>query len=442
MHSLSSRSVEGCSRLQHLLRTGAHVITFGEIAPPRHNHHRVPPTVIVGAGAAGLVAAIFAAARPPVVLIERTLDGGRKILISGGGRCNILPAALAPERFVTDSPSHLVRGMLRSWPLAKQREFFEQEVGIPLKLEAATAKLFPVSNRARDVRDGLVELARRRGVECRFNTSLTRLAPSAAGWRVETSAGAIDASAVVLATGGLSVAATGSDGLGMRLAAELGHVVHDTYPALTPLTCDPPKHAGLSGVSLPARLRAKSPGGSAEASGGFLFTHRGYSGPAVLDVSHVAVRSRSAIIRVAWTERTADDWLRDLTAAAGLVLTTVARHLPHRLAEHILTEAGVPRDRRAAELRRTERTKLVDALTAFVLPWNGDEGFTKAEVTGGGVALDEIDPRTLESRRHPGLFLCGEMLDAFGPIGGHNFAWAWATGRAAGLGAARSPERT
>jgi predicted Rossmann fold flavoprotein len=231
------------------------------------------------------------------------------------------------------------------------------------------------------------------------------------------------------------VPATGSDGLGIRVAAGLGHVVHETYPALTPLTCEPPRHAGLSGVSLPVRLRAKSPAGSAGSSGGFLFTHRGYSGPAVLDVSHVAVRSPQAILRVAWTELNTDDWLRELAAAAGLVLTTVARRLPHRLAEQLLTEAGVPHDRRAAELRRAERTKLVDALTAFVLPWNGDEGFKKAEVTGGGVALDEIDPRTLESRRHRGLFLCGEMLDAFGPIGGHNFAWAWSTGRAAGVGA-------
>jgi predicted flavoprotein YhiN len=101
----------------------------------------------------------------------------------------------------------------------------------------------------------------------------------------------------------------------------------------------------------------------------------------------------------------------------------------------LLEEAGVPADRRGSDLRRTERRALIERLTAYPLPWTGDEGFKKAEVTGGGIALEEVNPRTLESRRHPGLFLCGEILDAFGPIGGHNFAWAWATGRLAGIGA-------
>jgi predicted Rossmann fold flavoprotein len=404
------------------------------------------PTLVVGAGAAGLMAAIHAAATGPVVLIERTSDGGRKILISGGGRCNILPAALQPERFVTDSPAHLLRGMLRSWPLVAQREFFEQEVGIPLKLEEETGKLFPISDRARDVRDGLIDLARRRGVEIQFETSLAGLVPAPDGWRVDTAQGSIDARAVVIATGGLSVPATGSDGAGIRVAGSLGLRVHDTYPALTPLIANPAVHASLSGVSLDVRLRTKWRGKTSEATGGFLFTHRGYSGPSVLDVSHVAVRSRlrgyaapdSAVIRVCWSDLNAAAWERELGAAAGQVSTALGRHLPQRLAEQLLKEAGVPIDRRAAELRRAERTSLIDALTSFVLPWSGDEGYKKAEVTGGGVALDDVDARTLESRRHPGLFLCGEMLDAFGPIGGHNFAWAWATGRAAGLGAARA----
>jgi predicted Rossmann fold flavoprotein len=401
--------------------------------------------VVVGAGAAGVVAAIFASARSPVLVIERTSDGGRKILISGGGRCNILPTALEPDRFVTDSPAHLLRGMLRAWPLAAQREYFEREVGIPLTLEEETGKLFPVSGRARDVRDGLIELARQRGSQFQFDTSLTGLAPTSSGWRVETSRGEIDARAVVLATGGLSVPSTGSNGMGLQLAARLGHVVHDTYPALTPLLADSGAHASLSGLSLDVTLCATWRGRSTEASGGFLFTHRGYSGPSVLDLSHIAVRSgltgddpsHAAMFRIAWSSKDVDEWQRELTTSAGLVVTTVARHLPQRLAEQLLREAGIPPDRRAAELRRAERTALIEALTRFVLPWTGDEGYKKAEVTGGGIALDEVKPRTLESRRHPGLFLCGEMLDAFGPIGGHNFAWAWSTGRAAGVGAAR-----
>jgi predicted Rossmann fold flavoprotein len=405
----------------------------------------MPATVIVGAGAAGIAAAIFASERSCVTLVERTSDGGRKILISGGGRCNILPVALEPDRFVTESPPHLLRGMLRAWPLVAQREFFERDVGVPLMLEEETGKLFPVSGRARDVRDGLIELARRRGVQFQWDTSVTGLAPTSNGWSIETTRGAIDARAVVLATGGLSVPKTGSDGTGIRLATRLGHVLHDTYPALTPLIAEPAAHASLAGVSLNVRLRAKWRGKSAEASGGFLFTHRGYSGPSVLDLSHIAVRSRmngddpadAAVFRVAWSAKDAGEWQRELTTPAGLVVTTVARHLPHRLAVQLLKEAGIPSDREAAGLRRHERTALLEALTAFVLPSTGDEGYKKAEVTGGGVALDEVNPQTLESRHHAGLFLCGEMLDAFGPIGGHNFAWAWATGRAAGLGASR-----
>ena len=398
--------------------------------------------VIVGAGAAGLMAAIFASdGQQPVVLIERTSDGGRKILISGGGRCNILPAVLAPERFVTDSAPHLMRGLLRSWPLTAQRAFFERDLQQPLKLESETGKLFPVSDRARDVRDALLERARRGHVAVRFATTLTGLSPRAGGWVVETDRGALDAARVVLATGGLSVPSTGSDGDGLRIAAQLDHRVHEVYPALTPLTTEPRVHAALSGVSLNVRVRARSGRRSTEATGGFLFTHRGYSGPAVLDTSHVAVRScrpgsERAVVRVQWSTFDATAWEAALGSTAGLVVTAVSDHLPQRLALQLLAEAGVPADRRASALRRGERVALIERLASYPLPWTGDEGFKKAEVTGGGIALDEVDPRTLESRRHPGLFLCGEMLDAFGPIGGHNFAWAWATGRLAGIGAA------
>jgi predicted Rossmann fold flavoprotein len=403
--------------------------------------------VVVGAGAAGLLAAITAAERgADVLVLERTADGGRKILISGGGRCNVLPAAIAPERFVTDSKPHLMRGLLRSWPLAAQRSFFEDDLGVPLALEAESGKLFPVSNRARDVRDALIAAARRRGVQFRFQSAVTDLTPAPAGWTVRTQDAPLAASRVIVATGGLSVPLTGSDGTGLRILERLGHTVHPVYPALTPLLADPAVHAGLSGVSLRVRLRARAGRHVTETSGGFLFTHRGYSGPATLDVSHVAVRSRMAdgppaVIRVQWTTLDARGWTAAFGAAGGLVSSVVAAHLPQRLAEQLLHEAGVPADRRVTELRRGERTALVERLTSYELPWTGDEGFKKAEVTGGGVALDEIEPATLESRRHRGLFLCGELLDAFGPIGGHNFAWAWATGRQAGLGAARPAQQ-
>jgi hypothetical protein len=182
---------------------------------------------------------------------------------------------------------------------------------------------------------------------------------------------------------------------------------------------------------------------SATATGGFLFTHGGYSGPAVLDVSHVAVRSRGdhaspARILVRWTPLDDEQWVVALRPqGARTVLAALSVHLPNRLAVALIERAGVDPKRALSNLTRTERVRLIEALVRGVLPWDGDEGYKKAEVTGGGVSLSDIDPRTLESRRHPGLFLCGEMLDAFGPIGGYNFLWAWATGRAAGLAVAK-----
>lgn len=393
------------------------------------------PIAVIGAGAAGTVAAIFAAEGPgKVLLLERTRDGGRKILVSGGGRCNVLPSELAPARFVTESSPNTLRKMLLSWPLAEQRRFFEEEVGIPLALEEETGKLFPVSNQARDVRDGLLRLAARRGVETVFDATVEDLYPSDGAWVVRLpDAKVIRASAVILATGGLSLPGTGSDGTGFRIARRLGHTIHETYPALTPLTADPPRHKALAGISLEVALEAVK----FRTRGGFLFTHHGYSGPAVLDASHLAVRSKLPI-HVSWTPAGPEEWDRRLREGTGTVATPLRRALPDRLAEMLLAEAGIEPGRPLPQLRREERRRLIDLLTRYPLPWTGDEGYRKAEVTGGGVALNEVEPRTLQSRLHPGLFLCGEILDAFGPIGGHNFAWAWATGRAAGQGARNS----
>jgi predicted Rossmann fold flavoprotein len=404
----------------------------------------VRTVVIAGAGAAGLMAAVTAARRGArVIVLETTSDGGRKILISGGGRCNVLPSALEPDRFVSDSPRPLVRRLLRSWPLDGQRAFFEGDLAIPLKLESDSGKYFPVSDRARDIRDQLVTCAQRAGVEFRFDSRVTDLIRRADGWSVHTSSGPVESNGVIIATGGRSVPATGSDGAGFDLATRLGHTIHPTYPALTPLTCEPAPHADLSGISLNVRVRAKWQGKTTEAYGGFLFTHRGYSGPAVLDISHVPVRSRiaggdRASVRVRWCDLDANAWTVVFNDAAGLIVTAVSRQLPARLAERLLALAGVPLDRRGSMLSRAERLALIDRLTSYDLPWTGDEGYKKAEVTGGGIPLDEVDSRTLESRMAPGIFFCGEILDAFGPIGGHNFSWAWSTGKLAGDAAGRT----
>jgi len=407
------------------------------------------PIAVVGAGAAGLLAAITAAsAGRRVLLLERTRDGGRKILVSGGGRCNVLPSQLEPARFVTDSSPNTLRKMLLSWPLSEQRRFFEEEVGLDLVLEPETGKLFPASNSARQVRDGLVALARRRGVEIRFDVLVDALTPrpprSDTAWSIGLRGGGeILTASVIVATGGTSLPGTGSDGLGFEMVRSLGHTIHPTYPALTPLTAEPPRHAELAGVSLDVTITAPGPGKGFTTRGGFLFTHRGYSGPSVLDSSHLAVRSRlnggaRQPLLVQWTDLDPAAWDQALREGSGSVAGPLRRHLPDRLADALLAEADVDPARPIHQLRREERLRLVELLTRYPLPWTGDEGYRKAEVTGGGVALSEVDPRTLESRLRPGLFLCGEILDAFGPIGGHNFAWAWATGRAAGIGSARA----
>ncbi|HEX6163747.1 MAG TPA: aminoacetone oxidase family FAD-binding enzyme [Vicinamibacterales bacterium] len=405
-----------------------------------------PSVAVVGAGAAGLVAAAFAASRGArVTLVERTRDGGRKILISGGGRCNVLPSVLAPERFVTDSPPHLLRNMLRAWPLHEQRAFFENDLHVPLALEEESGKLFPRSNRAKDVRDALVEFARSQHVDIQFDTKLDDLTAGNGTFTLNTSKGELSVDRVIIATGGLSVPATGSDGTGLDIARRFGHRMIEPYPALTPLLGSDPTHAALAGVSLDVRLRAKMGSKVVETFGGFLFTHRGYSGPAVLDISHLTSRGRPPSVALAnegpailasWSRLDAGRWRNEL-GAPGSVSTILSRHLPARLAEYLIAEAGMPADRRTSSLKRSERLALIDLLTAYTLPWSGNEGYKKAEVTGGGVALEEVDPKTLESKRVAGLYLCGEMLDAFGPIGGHNFSWAWATGRSAGLAAGR-----
>jgi len=400
----------------------------------------MPSVVVVGAGAAGLVAAAFAAAAgAKVILLERTKDGGRKILISGGGRCNVLPSVLAPERFVTDSPPHLLRGMLRAWPLHEQRAFFERDLDIPLALEEESGKVFPRSNRARDIRDGLVTYARAKGAEIQFETTVTDLSHDETGFTIATSSGALRCDRIVLATGGLSVPATGSDGTGLSIAHKFGHAMVATYPALTPLLAKDDVHASLAGVSLNVRLRGKSGAKTIESFGGFLFTHRGYSGPSVLDISHLTARGQTPSIRAQWSTLTAADWIEALAprgiGEGGTISTVLARHIPARLAEQLMIDAGVLLDRRTTSFPRAERTRLIEMLTSYRLPWSGNEGYKKAEVTGGGVALSQIDSKTLESKKVPGLFMCGEMLDAFGPIGGHNFSWAWATGRAAGKSA-------
>ena len=402
--------------------------------------------VVIGAGAAGSMAAIFAAAKgADTTLLERTRDGGKKILISGGGRCNVLPMRVDESRFVTGSSPRSLRKILRTWPLAEQIAFFENDLRIPLAEEPEAQKLFPQSNKARDVRDGLLSYAKLHGAAVTTDTVVTGFEPRNGGWQVNReSQPPIECDAVIVATGGLSVPNTGSDGLGLRELARLGHTMNPVYAALTPVTAKETPFAELSGVSLRVTITARDDvnSRSATSTGGFLFTHHGYSGPSVLDVSHVVVRSRtesdgSARVTVQWTALDSADWEIALKPHGNRTVAGAIRaHLPDRLVSVLLKLADCDPARSLAELRRDERLRVIGVLVSCELPWSGDEGYRKAEVTGGGVDLAEVNPGTMQSRRHPGLYICGEVLDAFGPVGGYNFLWAWATGRLAGINAA------
>ncbi|MCX6028551.1 MAG: aminoacetone oxidase family FAD-binding enzyme [Chloroflexi bacterium] len=419
------------------------------------------PIVIIGAGAAGLMAALWAARGPrPVLVLEGSQHPGQKILISGGGRCNVLPSQAAAADFVTHGSSHALAKILRAWPLAEVRRFFEEDLGVPLRLETETGKLFPASERARTVLDALSKIPARgltavssRGATIRLGARVVGLAREGDGWLVRLASGeTVEASRVVLATGGLSVPATGSDGAGLRIAQALGHTLIPTYPALVPLTGSNPAHRGLAGVSLMVTLtvvaaqmhvggglaptQGDRKGSPLPVRGGFLFTHRGYSGPAVLNVSHIVVGamredSPQPTLFVQWCDLDTAAWDARLRVGTGLALPLLRDYLPERIAALLLAETNLT-EVNLAQLPRADRRRLVEALAHYPLPWTGHEGYKVAEITAGGVPLAQVNPATLESRIAPGLYLCGELLDAFGPIGGYNFLWAWVTGKIAG----------
>ncbi len=403
-----------------------------------------PPTdvVVVGAGAAGLLAAAFAArAGARVTVLEAAQRPGAKIRISGGGRCNVLPSRARLEDFWTTGSARALRNIVMSWPLPEVRAYFENGLGIPLADEAG-GKVFPRSGSSRQVADALLTDCARAGAVLRAGCRVAEVRPLTEGFAVRTADGdELRTPRLVIATGGLSLPKTGSDGAGYRFARALGHDVRPTRPALVPLLAADPEWAELAGVSLPVAARVEREGRSVEAcAGDFLFTHRGFSGPVILDLSRhfTGPESSPARLRISWAGLDAAAWDTVLRSDGRdrHVSALLRERLPDRLAGRLLARAGIPQDARTSRLPREPRKRLVRELADAVLGIAGDEGYRTAEVTGGGVPLAEVRPRTLESRLRPGLHFAGEVLDATGRLGGFNFLWAWVTGRTAGLGAA------
>jgi predicted Rossmann fold flavoprotein len=406
---------------------------------------------IVGAGAAGLAAALFAARRAPALRI-RCFDGARtigaKILVSGGSRCNVTNREVS-ERDFWGGSRRVVRSVLRAFPAARTAAFF-RELGVALH-EEEDGKLFPDSNRSRDVLDALVADAGRLGVAIATGERIDAVhRETGGGFAVETRGGRRHAArAVVLATGGRSLPKTGSDGGGYTLATRLGHGYVETTPALAPLLLDSVWHTRLAGVSHPAALTLRAAGEPpVRLEGSLLWTHFGASGPVVLNASRhwhrVVLEQRPIEVQVSLLPADAfeqcDAWLQEQQRLRprALLGTVLATRLPAAVADVWLEIAGCGAETTMAHLTRAARRGLAHALVATPLGVRDSRGYGYAEVTAGGVPLDEIDPATMESRCCPGLYLVGEILDVDGRLGGFNFQWAWSSAFVAGQAIART----
>jgi predicted Rossmann fold flavoprotein len=392
---------------------------------------------VVGAGAAGLMAAIWARRTAParsVVVLDGARTLGAKILVAGGGRCNVTHHTVDETAFAGSSRK-AIRQVLRRFDVPQTVAFF-RDLGVELKREA-TGKLFPTTDRARTVLDALLRAAGEAGVVIRHPWRVERIEP---GFVLHSADGrTLEAARVVLATGGKSLPRTGSDGFGYGLARALGHTVTArVFPGLVPLTL-PAGHflCALSGLSAPATLEVRTATGRLRAAftDSTLCTHFGLSGPAVLDVSRYFIDARlddpGARLLANWLPGVTSEGLDDALRGAAPARVLASR-LPERLARALCEAAGVAWSVRAHQLTRAARRALARTVTGLSLPVTGDRGFNFAEVTAGGVPLAELHLGTMSSRRCPGLALCGEICDVDGRIGGFNFQWAWASGYVAG----------
>jgi predicted Rossmann fold flavoprotein len=414
---------------------------------------------VIGGGAAGLTAAIFAAEAvrervgdgPPCIVV---LDGakklGAKILVSGGGRCNVTHALVRPQDFYGSQP--VIRNILAAFPEQAACRWFAS-LNVELKQED-TGKLFPTTDTARTVLNALLRRCQELGV-CLLPDHRVMDVQLAHGESVSTtprfviehSQGRLLARRVIMATGGRSLPKTGSDGAGWDIVRRLGHTVTETYPALVPLVLESSMfHADLSGLSQIVELHTVVGGKLTDRrTGSLLWTHFGISGPVVMDSSRfwtIASASGASVEMMCnfcpgEDFRQVDVWL--LKRAAEKPKLSIAKTLSQRFAERFAAAlcrwTGIDALRPIGQLPQAQRHGLVHGMVGFRLPVIRHRGWNYAEVTAGGVPLSEVDFRFMASRTVPGLYVIGEMLDCDGRIGGFNFQWAWATGYAAGRAA-------
>jgi predicted Rossmann fold flavoprotein len=415
---------------------------------PAIDADRCVDLAVIGAGAAGLTTAIFAARRAPsldVCCVDGARTLGAKILVSGGSRCNVTNRTVTERDFWGGSP-RVIRNVLRAYPAARAAEFFDQ-LGVAMHEEEG-GKLFPDTNRSRTVLDALLAEADRRAVMIRATSRVTALRRAGERFEIEI-AGArqLQARSVVLATGGRSLPRSGSDGFGYELARHLGHGYVETTPALAPLLLNGDLHAALSGVTVPASLSLQVNGDRrVRLQGPLLWTHFGASGPLVLNLSRHWHRARleggavtlSLSVLPDDTFEAAEEWLlaQERLRPRARVATLLATRLPAAMAEAWPRTVALDPGRTLAHVTRDERRRLVHALTAMPLDVRDSRGYNYAEVTAGGVPLEELEPATLQSRRCPGLYFAGEILDVDGRLGGFNFQWSWSSAWVAGNAAA------
>jgi predicted Rossmann fold flavoprotein len=413
--------------------------------------------VIAGAGAAGLMAGIFAAQTGVrTAVFEKNSKFGVKILMSGGTRCNITQdtdwRGIATK--FAGAQGRFLKFSLASFTPTDVRTWFAKE-GVDSLVES-TGKVFPESNRAIDVRDALVSAARAAGAELFNNSPIEGFFRRESGFAVRLPDREVTARTLIVTTGGQSFPGCGTTGEGYPWLTALSHHVVLPRPALVPVRVEDSWAKELSGVTIPdvrVHLRFGSPEGRQECKedvrdedrGSFLFTHKGCSGPVVLNVSRGVTdpaRNLPKFLSCDWLPDLGEDAIRESLLAANAsdrqVVTELANWLPKRLAGQLCASAGFAESTPLAGLGRKRANALIRQIKHCSLSIDGTLGFAKAEVTAGGIALDEVNPLTMESRIVPGLFLAGEILDIDGPVGGYNFQAAWSTGRLAGISAATS----